>query len=337
MRVRRLARIAPAFILTSALLGGLHVDLASAGVSGCQLERLPAPPGAWSNIYGADPSGHWLVGAANDGTEPRPILWHRSSYKLPKFPGQMPSLSAINRSGTVVGDWSTKRGRHVLFARQDGDIVKLSTPAGWPEAFVTGISKKGVVDGYVHSTETHEARPYRWLLDDPKSPIPLDVPEGIAFPQQTSGKGDTLITIRADADAYTRSYVVDRRGRVTELQGTEPRFVDVNLTVLSNGWAAGDETDPAKPETRQIRVNLKTGEAEDFPTGMQMFAINAAGVAAGDYHGQAALFSAGHRVLLPPLEEGYDSAAITIATSGAAAGRATTETEEVAVTWTCSG
>lgn len=310
---------------------------AAAAGSGCTIAALGQPDWAeGASVTASDNTGTWLAGVAYaTGRSAAVVIWHAGQYTESDAVQRPLDVTGVNRSGVVVGSYfaDPRPGGFVL---ADGAVTRLEAPPRKPKVWITGISRTGLISGWAESSFHQTRRPFTWTADDPTNPTPMRLPAGKAFSVGTSPDGHTAVNLPTDDARNGRAFVFNQAGKRVELQSTDPGY-GVLITAIGDGWAAGNEYEQSSHEIRQVRWNLKTHQGDVVPPLLgHIYAISDQGVVGGDDRksGLAELYS-DHRIVLPPLEDGYGGVAYVVTTSGDAAGEAQTSGAWVATRWDC--
>ncbi|KOT65442.1 MULTISPECIES: hypothetical protein [Streptomyces] len=163
MRSRRVAVTAALTVAMSAALLSPMAHAAPAArsttVAACswspELLTVPARYTGGGQITAADSQGGYAGTGAitySWGTTTREVLrWkggQATEFARPKGLAQ-PTVTGVNRDGTVVGDVNAEDSERHAFRTRDGKLERLPEPAGTTASWATGINDAGDIVGHV--------------------------------------------------------------------------------------------------------------------------------------------------------------------------------------------
>ncbi len=297
----------------------------------CTAERLPQLAGeTYSEVYGGDPSGRWLAGLIiTEGGGFHGVVWHDGAVTEPDVPLDSVTVSGVARGGDIAGS-GLESGFSNAFAVVDGAYVALTTPSESLNAYGIAVN----ADRVAGAVDTEAGMmPVVWMLDDPTTPILLELPGGYnGYPVGMNAQGDILVAAQ-DPGFASHAFVFPASLERYELE-RPPGEEELRASAIARGVAA-----TWLPSGNEVLLfDLETREAVTLTTPLLPEAINASGAFGGTdrYDLTAGRFAGGRGMDLPALVHGGTGTVQTISNSGRLAGTAERDGGTfAAVTWSC--
>lgn len=246
--------------------------------AGCEIERLPEPPG-WplSLVTGADRTGRYIVGrgypADPFGDFTRfPVMWFDGQPTLIDVPGIDQVLAAVNSLGVAVGfSFDELTWTHLTpWIYRDGEVTALP---GVASGNAMGINDRGDVAG---NRMGGAAGPVWWPAGG-GGPVDLPLPDGAVSAEARDIDDDgTIVGTYTDADFASHAFAWLPDGTTVEIPVPPELGLDSFARDVRHGWVMGTAGDAG------YGWHLRTGELRvfrQFDFGPD--AVNAAGWVVG--------------------------------------------------------
>jgi hypothetical protein len=298
----------------------------------CGLDELPLPHGysLGSSVSGGDPTGRYIVGAAEGpGSLGKVLLlWDNNRVTAIKPEGTDVKLTDVNSSGVAVGSALTVDGRRYSFLYRDGSIAEFHGGTA------VAINAAGVSVGYAGT------RPALWshpAAEPMLLPLPGDEWRGEAL--DIGDDGVIVGTVSPPAPSTSsRAYVWLPDGTHYGLPGGASIAVSYR-----DGWAVGQSAHG--PDVALLWHRTAVGWNTFASIGISPKVVNAQGWIAGigaaavKAHNEIGLKLPvelpGHRAGAQPEIDALSDNARSLAGTIAVSPYGKAEPDHVAVRWTC--
>ncbi|MFI7217851.1 hypothetical protein [Micromonospora maritima] len=235
----------------------------------CVYQELPAPAGVrLGRVQAADPTGRFVAGTAVAGgaagrSASRLVLWDRRQPVLADIPtegGGFTDVVAVNPDGVVVGTTSSPeagrsgRMRSVPWVYREGRVRELAVPAGYDEATVQAVNRRGDVLGLAQILASRTSAVVVWPAGTDGAPRMLN--DGVAGRVIGWGDDGTVVTVGpADPAGQTAS----RELLLLRADGTRV------VLPLPSGWAPGTSWGDRMPMRGDWLGGILPGATEKSP------------------------------------------------------------------------
>lgn len=235
----------------AAMIGVLVLSVAApaaARTEPCAKVALTVPAGTVSSgVDGAEPTGHFQVGRAFDGTSWHVVLWQDG---MPRILPDSYDGAIVGPAGQLIGSTPGLRGWRV----RDGQQVTLPLPRFAVSATVSAVNAAGAIAGVAHrKPDSQDSWPVVWSADDTVRVLPR--PDGYAQIQVSAIDADgTIVGTATKWDDATMS-AIDQRAVVWAPDGSwqflgasDPALFTSAAAIrdgVVGGWSSKDGTNTA--------------------------------------------------------------------------------------------
>ncbi|MGO1974627.1 MAG: hypothetical protein ACTH2Q_16845 [Propionibacteriaceae bacterium] len=268
----------------------------------CEVERLPVPDDVNQTMMDAgSPDGSHYVGRIRppgDPTSEQPVMWRDREYEELDIALAQITLTAVNDSGTIIGEGDAEDGTTQSFVHEDGKTTVLDDRNG-VNPTLTGINAGGDVVGL--DPEAHVA--LRWDAESRDEAEVLPAP-GPAAARDIADDG-TVVGYLGVPEAKDKAYLWHPDGSHDTLSTPEGRdyaFAD-HIRGDQVGGGAGDELGGPSSGTHW---DLSTGTVTELGGVRSVSGVNSSGELAVNTYttaDQGALVRDGEVIHLPGLTE----------------------------------